>query len=479
MRLLPQLIEDIKFLAQEIQELYRLGLPIILGYSGGKDSSVVVQLFWNAIARLPQKERTRPIHVITTDTRVENPIIASWVNRSLSQMEQAAKEQNMPFRPHLLTPAIKDSFWVCLIGKGYPAPRTNFRWCTDRLKIKPSNTFIRNTIRENGETILGLGIRKGESAARSSAMKKRELGRVRDRISPNASLPGSLIYSPIEDWRTDEVWLYLNQWPNPWGVSNKELFTLYRGATADNECPLVVDTSTPSCGSSRFGCWVCTMVDKDKSMEAMIQNDEDKEWMQPLLDLRDELDLEDDSSRREFRRLNGNIQFFTGKDGKAQLIRGPYLKEWRETWLRKLLNAQVLTGIPLISLEELREIRSIWVNQKHELDDTLPRIYEEVIGEPFPSKQSSPIQELELEVLDEVCGGDKQFKGMIVALLSIEHQYSLKHNRKGILSALDSTLEQQSLSEEDAVSNAKSTREFKQAIAQDNVQTWAQLKFKS
>ena len=66
---------------------------------------------------------------------------------------------------------------------------------------------------------------------------------------------------------------------------------MYQGASPDGECPLVVDASTPSCGDSRFGCWVCTLVDKDKSMSAMIQNDEEKEWMLPLLELRNDLDL--------------------------------------------------------------------------------------------------------------------------------------------------------------------------------------------
>ena len=58
---------------------------------------------------------------------------------------------------------------------------------------------------------------------------------------------------------------------------------MYQGATSGGECPLVVDTSTPSCGTSRFGCWVCTLVDQDRSMEAMIANDEEKVWMTPLV----------------------------------------------------------------------------------------------------------------------------------------------------------------------------------------------------
>ena len=286
-RTVANLVEDIKVITSEIQELYcQDKLPWIIGYSGGKDSTAVFQLIWYAIAALHPDQRTKTIYVITTDTLVENPIVSAWVTKSLDLMKVAAKEQNLPIEPILLKPAIKDTFWVNLIGKGYPAPRQGFRWCTERLKIKPSDNYIREKIRESGEVILVLGTRKSESATRAALMAKHRNWRVLPHVNYNPSRPNSLIYTPIEDWHTDEVWIYLMQWGNPWGNNNKELFSMYRGATADNECPLVIDTSTPSCGSSRFGCWVCTLVDKDKSMEAMIQNDEEKEWMQPLLELR-------------------------------------------------------------------------------------------------------------------------------------------------------------------------------------------------
>ena len=135
----------------------------------------------------------------------------------------------MPFTAHLTHPATKDTFWVCLIGKGYPAPRQGFRWCTERMKIQPANQFIRETIRANGEVILVLGTRKAESTTRKRTMEKHEKGRFRARLSINSRLPNSYIYTPIEDWRTDEVWMYLLQWQNPWGGDNQDLFTMYRG----------------------------------------------------------------------------------------------------------------------------------------------------------------------------------------------------------------------------------------------------------
>src|SRR6476646_9290800 len=238
-RTVEELVENIEKLNKEIQELYcQDEIPIVVGWSGGKDSTTVLQLIWNAIKQLPEEKRTKTIHVITNDTLVENPIVSAWVRNSLEKMKLAAQEQGMPVETHLTHPKIQDTFWVCLIGKGYPTPKKGFRWCTDRLKIKPADTFIREVVRASGEVIIALGVRKAESAKRAMSMEKHQIGRLRERLNPNANLPNSLIYSPIEDWRTDEVWLYLMQWQNPWGNNNKDLFSMYRGATADNECPL-------------------------------------------------------------------------------------------------------------------------------------------------------------------------------------------------------------------------------------------------
>jgi DNA sulfur modification protein DndC len=479
-RTIPELVEDIQKLTNEIQELYCLDdIPWIIGYSGGKDSTAVLQLIWNAIASLPSEKYKKTIHVITTDTFVENPIVAAWVSNSLKQIKIAAQERNLPITPHLLNPSVKETFWVCLMGKGYPAPRNGFRWCTDRMKIQPVNDFIRDIVRVNGETIVVLGTRKAESSKRAATMLKHEVGRLRDRLSPNGRLPNSLIYSPIEDWRNDEVWIYLNQWENPWGYSNKELFNMYRGATADNECPLVVDTSTASCGSSRFGCWVCTMVSKDKSMEAMIQNDQEKEWMQPLLDIRNELDIENDHDKRDFRRIWGEVQLFERNlDGNISVepIPGPYKKEWREHWLRRVLEAQTkirltappdMRDITLISQEELSEIRRIWLEEKHEFDDSLPRIYQEVTGEPFIDTRLGDERKLlgsdEWTVLEEICEDDLMHLELMAKLLDTERQYYTK-SRRGIYEAIDKCFNSSSRSKEKAIENAHYQRDLKNAV---------------
>lgn len=455
--------KTVAILLDEIRELYLAdSIPWVIGYSGGKDSTAVLQLIWVALKEIPTEKRQKPVHVISTDTLVENPIVAAWVNQSLITMRDAAEREQMPMIPHRLTPAVVDSFWVNLIGKGYPAPRPKFRWCTERLKINPSNAFITNVVRESGETILVLGIRKAESSVRAATMKKHERRRTREHLSPSASLPNSLIFSPIEDWSNDDVWLFLMQSQNPWGYNNKDLLTMYQGASEGGECPLVVDTTTPSCGDSRFGCWVCTLVDKDKSMSAMIQNDDEKEWMLPLLELRNELDLPDDRHLRDFRRMNGLVQIFNGRN-----IPGPYTQTSREHWLRRVLDAQTwirrnapenVRNIELITLPELHEIRRIWVTEKHELEDSLPRIFQETTGEDFPAEKLDAnlvFGAEEIEILRQICGDNQIHFELSRELLGIAQRFRTQSRRAGLYDALERALKRNFYDDEtDAVDRA-------------------------
>lgn len=467
--------QTIEALCEEIRELYAADdVPWILGYSGGKDSTATLQLVWSALLELPESKRTKPVHVISTDTLVENPVVASWVSKSLGVMKATASEQGLPIKTHRLTPDVSSTFWVNLIGRGYPAPRHKFRWCTDRLKIRPSNTFINQIVKSSGEAILILGTRKAESSRRAANMKKHEKGRVRDRLSPNSSLPGSLVYSPIEDWSNDDVWFYLMQKKNPWGYNNRDLLGMYAGASADGECPLVVDSSTPSCGDSRFGCWVCTLVEQDKSMTAMIQNDEEKEWMMPLLDLRNALDFRSGSAGddqentdrhlRDFRRMSGAVNMMAG----GRPIPGPYTQSSREAWLRKLLGAQVhirkhgppdVRSIELITLEELQEIRRIWVVDKHELEDSLPRIYQEVTGEVYPG---APLDDdlvlgaSEMAILAEACGDDRLHYELSRELLSITRQQRNAARRARLHENMEATFKKHFYdNEEDALTRSR------------------------
>ena len=126
---------EIDTLIDRTQSLYLADdIPWVVGYSGGKDSTATAQLIWTALSRLPPEKRHKPVHIISTDTLVENPIVALWVEKSLQAMQNSLDEHQLPIQPHRLTPSVEDRFWVNLVGRGYPTPRPKFRWCTSRLK---------------------------------------------------------------------------------------------------------------------------------------------------------------------------------------------------------------------------------------------------------------------------------------------------------------------------------------------------------
>ncbi|HZU02207.1 MAG TPA: DNA phosphorothioation system sulfurtransferase DndC [Ktedonobacteraceae bacterium] len=328
-------------LHDEIRSVYKqYPQPWVIGYSGGKDSTAVLQLVWNAIRELPPEERKKPIFVIASDTKVETPVIVDYIDTTLQRINEAALARDMPFKAEKVMPTINDSFWVNLIGRGYPAPTTRFRWCTERMKITPANRFIEEKVAQYGEVIMVLGVRRTESSTRMQLMSTYQVkGHV---LRRHSSLRGAYVYAPIADFSTDDVWTYLLQVPSPWGNNNDDLAALYRNASA-GECPLVIDTTTPSCGNSRFGCWVCTVARRDTSMEALIDNGE--EWMEPLLEFREWLVRTTEPERkREFRDVKGRDgRVVFKKDG--TLAARTYTLETSKAMLRKLLRPYPKTKI--------------------------------------------------------------------------------------------------------------------------------------
>lgn len=463
---------SVEAIMQEIQELYQSdAVPWIVGYSGGKDSTASLQLVWNSIAALPIEQRTKDVHVISTDTLVENPIIAAWVENSHECIRRAAHSQNLPIKAHRLTPAVENRFWVNLIGKGYPAPRNRFRWCTDRLKISASTKFIQELSEANNEAILVLGQRRGESQARDKIMDQYS-GSTRDRLSRNKDpkLSRVWVYLPVETWTSDDIWEYIVTEPNPWGVDNQELFNIYRGATPDAECPIVVDTSTPSCGDSRFGCYVCTMVSQDKSMQAMIQNDDQKAWMQPILDFRNKNLAIKDHDVRDFQRMNGRVKLMN-----HELIHGPYLQEQRAKLLNELLRTQKVVRanmasnhrVELIALEELDEIRRIWIEEKGEIEDLVPKIYEEVFGQVYPGRElePAPLKSADLQLLRKIAveldpeAADRLYR-LTRSLLAVQFQSMHSQKRSKHLDRLETILMSNAFrTEDEALAFALSTEE--------------------
>ena len=222
--------------------------PWLVGFSGGKDSTMVASLVVEAVASIPAEHRKKPVAFLCTDTRVEIPAISETIESTLARINKFSQQNSLNIEVHLLKPPPEQTFWVNIIGRGYPPPNRIFRWCTQRLKIDPVTVFVQQRIGHWGEAILHLGARRAESSTRAQTMANRK---TRSGLNRHPDLPRVWVSNPIEFLSTEEVWAYLLQKPNPWGNDNRSLYKLYANAS-NGECPIQIDTSTPSCGNSRF-----------------------------------------------------------------------------------------------------------------------------------------------------------------------------------------------------------------------------------
>lgn len=406
--------------------------PWIIGFSGGKDSTMLLQLVWNALKKIEPPLLTRHVYIVCNDTLVENPKIVKFIRKTLINLQAAANLQQLPITVHETTPRLEDSFWVRLIGLGYPAPNRFVRWCTERLKINPTTRFITETISEKGEAIILLGTRSDESSNRAASIKKHAIRgqRLRKHLLPNA-----YVFAPIKDVITSELWQYLLQNPPPWGGHHRELITLYRNANS-GDCPLVIDDTTPSCGNSRFGCWVCTVVNKDKSMDGLIGNGED--WMEPLADIRNFLiETRDNPERyRDKQRRDGTIH---------ENIWGPYKFETRVEILKQVLEAQKeiakTEGVELITHQEMVLIQYHWFRDcffKVRVSDIYKHIYNSTLD---MSKQEEKFKE-ETELLKNSCKQEPNDVELIQDLLALQKTKTLMIRKRGLQADLENRIDQ-------------------------------------
>jgi len=403
--------------------------PWVVGFSGGKDSTAVAQLvYYMLLLELPPEERRKKVHVLASDTRVELPTIVERVDSQLDLIRRAAQRDQLPIEVHKVFPALNDSFWVNLIGRGYPSPRPRFRWCTDRLKIRPVSRFILERVNEFGSAVIVLGSRISESSTRAQIMAAHHIEG--QRFRPHAELPKAWVYTPIEALSTDEVWFYLLQAPSPWGGDNGRLAALYKRASG-GECPLVIDTSTPSCGNSRFGCWVCTVVEKDRAMESLVEDGEQR--YEPLLDLRDFLkEARDTPEARMNTRRNGRPAAADGK--------GPFTHRTRVEILKRLLIAEKQSGERLVDADELAAIAEVWA-QEGQIRDLVFRVWRHVHeGVPMPDEKNDSSLSQENKLLEEVCHEQGVSFELLRRLRELEEEFGGLKRRHGLPDLMRETI---------------------------------------
>lgn len=368
----PTLRDRLEAIKDVIRAEYRHDhdYPWIVAYSGGKDSTLLLQLVWDVIAELQPDERRRQVIVVGNDTLVESPLVIEHLRASLKEIGAAGTEQGLRLTTRITVPCIDQTFWVSVIGRGYIPPTRNFRWCTDRMKILPTTRLLKSMTRRADGTVLLVGTRRAESQNRRRAMDKREVSA--SQLNQHDKVQNCWMFAPLADLEDNDVWMTLLQYTPPWGGSHRRLITLYRNA-GGGECPLVITKEqAPSCGSTspRFGCWTCTVVKKDRSLRGLIDSGykntnrmealfEFREW---LIDLR-----EDDANRLPFRR-DGLVK--RRQDGSR--VYGPFKMEVRKEILTKLQALERDIREPLLVPGEIDAIKEEWWRDEIRLEVFLP-----------------------------------------------------------------------------------------------------------
>ena len=434
--------QRINYIISELEDQYLCqdnNRPWIIGFSGGKDSTAMLQLVWLAIKQVPVELRKRDVYVICNDTLVENPIIVEYVNTVLKKIEIAAVEQDIPIKVKITRPRLEDSFWVNIIGRGYPVPNNVFRWCTDKMKVKPTARFITEQVAEDGEAIVLIGTRKSESSTRARSIKKHEIrGK---RLTKHTHQANTYVYSPIRELMLEEVWYIINTMTSPWGADNSQLFQIYMNASADDyECPTVVtDKSHSSCGQSRFGCWTCTVVKEDKSMTALVNKG--LEWLDPLLQLRASMvDERNISKNRMTVRRNG--QEAVTDDGHNQ---GSYTEDYKAKLLKQVLKAQFEVqkfkpDLQLITNQELVAIQVIWHRELY-FKYQVSEIYNNIYNKGIDMKVKDEKIQREIDLLKTVCNDKSSDFELIQELLIMQKNKALLNRKRGLKDDMERVIE--------------------------------------
>lgn len=364
---------------QRLRDLYlRDDRVWVVMLSMGKDSSCMASLVWDMLRNLEPAQRRKDVHFITSDTRCEVPAMLQYVRKNVRMMRDAAREQGLPIKVHLAEPDMEQRFFYQVLGKGNPPPneKTRFRWCSDKMKIQPTESLVRDlssqfTVLDEFDAVMLLGVRTQESATRANSIRKHSLDD--DYFAKHATFPRILVYHPIRDWSSDDVWAFLlnyNSGVMPWGVESYELHALY--SDASGECPLTQPDGkqAKTCGGSRFGCWTCCYVgSEDKMLGNLIESGDEAlrplyYWKRTLYYMRNDVRFRLPIRRRQQGNLPNDhlitFSFLEPEESEVAYVPGSITIYARKLLLETLLYIQEQSGLELIDDDEVNAIVRCW-----------------------------------------------------------------------------------------------------------------------
>jgi DNA sulfur modification protein DndC len=386
------IMEQIK---DEMRKVYtQTNKPICIAYSGGKDSSLLLTLLWEVLLEIPSEKRTKKVHVITSDTLLEVPVMTEYINRTLMKIERKSKQQQLPIEVHCVKPKLKSRYFVKSLGRGtlISTPNTKHRWCTHALKIEPTHSMLKELIASAPVTIgddyslsLWLGVRVEESARRAQSIATFQLSE-ESLWANHTDFKEIQVFHPIKFVTADELWFYLlEKGTLPYGVSVDELAIQYGEGIL--ECGIKTSSDQGSaCGGSngRLGCWSCGMVSgNDPMLLRYIAEGKNYqgllEWKNLMLAMRNDIRYREVFPRQYYNRIyksQNQVEqvdlfntddstkvlnhFETFKRADYEYAPGGMTLEGRRLLLEHLLYIEQRDGHSLIAEEEIEAILDQW-----------------------------------------------------------------------------------------------------------------------
>ena len=303
------------------------------------------------------------------------------------------------------------------------------------MKIKPATHFLKSLTEKNESILMLLGVRSDESQARATSIEKRDENH--RGFSKHSEIPNAFVFSPIKDWTNADVWTYLSQYPAPWGEHN-DMMKLYDKGSGEADCNIALNPEAASCGKTRFGCWVCTVVSQDKSMENMIRNKGD-EWMTPLHHFRNKLESYRDTQglgkvKRQSRRRNGQKSI------------GPFLLSTRKELLKELLDIEKglvalgkMGNKKLISDDEIAQIQQEWLHDGDFFESAITMAKE--VGRSVEYQSVKSFNDEERGFIESVCKDNDVPLKLIEDLMQKEHSYRHQLKRTKIFTEIENLVE--------------------------------------
>lgn len=303
---------DLEAKVREAIEVIKLqvheGRRLVVACSFGKDSSVTLALALQAMLELKEEgHRVPELHVMNSDTLLENPVVHAYTQGEIRALNAYADKVGLPVRVWVCSPSLSNNYLVNIIGgRTIASMPDNSAKCQQSLKAVPlerTKRRIQSLLKAElgatwqADTLITLvGTRRDESVVRARNMAKRGES-AHAAVNLDAEKGGNnWVLSPIADFSTMDVFEYMGCVTSGLITTYSDfeaLTQVYRDSAA-GECMVNLFSSgktqgRTACGA-RHGCWSCTRVQSDKSMENMLAEESGKHsWMKPLNDFRNYL----------------------------------------------------------------------------------------------------------------------------------------------------------------------------------------------